>query len=112
MHSLPMILADCEVHVGAPGEKGQLLVENDQVKKIITSFSIRAGMETEAERRIAAGTFEVELVPQGTLVERCRAGGSGGRRFSARAYSSPWNFYRLSRKNYRSYRHQFIIPVW
>ena len=63
--------------LGAPGEKGQLLVENDQVKKIITSFSIRAGMQTEAERRIAAGTLEVELVPQGTLVERCRAGGSG-----------------------------------
>jgi len=63
--------------LGAPGEKGQLLVENDQVKKIITSFSIRAGMETEAERRIAEGTLEVELVPQGTLVERCRAGGSG-----------------------------------
>ncbi len=63
--------------LGAPGEKGQLLVENDQVKKIITSFSIRAGMETEAEKRIAAGTLEVELVPQGTLVERCRAGGSG-----------------------------------
>lgn len=63
--------------LGAPGEKGQLLVENDQVKKIITSFSIRAGIETEAERRIAAGTLDVELVPQGTLVERCRAGGAG-----------------------------------
>ena len=35
--------------LGANGEKGQLLVENDQVKKIITSFSIRAGMQTEAE---------------------------------------------------------------
>ena len=63
--------------LGANGEKGQLLVENDQVKKIITSFSIRAGMQTEAEKRIAAGTLDVELVAQGTLVERCRAGGAG-----------------------------------
>ena len=34
-------------------------------------------MQTEGEKRIAAGTLDVELVPQGILVERCRAGGAG-----------------------------------
>jgi 3-oxoacid CoA-transferase len=63
--------------LGAAGEKGQLLVENNQVKKLVAAFSIRAGMQTEGEKRIAAGTLDVELVPQGILVERCRAGGAG-----------------------------------
>ena len=63
--------------LGTAGEKGQLLVENKQVKKLVAAFSIRAGMPTEAERQIAAGELDVELVPQGILVERCRAGGAG-----------------------------------
>ena len=63
--------------LGGSGEKGQMLVENKQVKKIVVAFSARAGMMTEAERQIIAGELEVELVPQGVLVERCRAGGAG-----------------------------------
>jgi 3-oxoacid CoA-transferase len=63
--------------MGSPGEKGQMLVENNQVKKIMAAFSIRAGMKTETEEQIKAGKLDVELIPQGILVERCRAGGAG-----------------------------------
>jgi 3-oxoacid CoA-transferase len=64
--------------MGGPGEiRGQVLAENKQVKKLIAAFSVRPGIPTATEEQIAAGEMEVELVPQGTLVERCRAGGSG-----------------------------------
>ena len=64
--------------MGGPGEiRGQILAENKQVRRLITSFSVRPGVETATEQQIAAGEMEVELVPQGTLVERCRAGGAG-----------------------------------
>jgi 3-oxoacid CoA-transferase len=64
--------------MGSPGElRGQILAENNQVSRIIASFSTRPGMVTATDQQIAAGTMQVELVPQGTLVERCRAGGAG-----------------------------------
>ena len=64
--------------MGGPGEiRGQILAENKQVKRLITSFSVRPGVPTATEEQIAAGEMQVELVPQGTLVERCRAGGAG-----------------------------------
>jgi len=64
--------------LGGPGEiRGQILAENKQVKKLIAAFSVRPGLNTASEAQINAGEMEVELVPQGTLVERCRAGGSG-----------------------------------
>jgi 3-oxoacid CoA-transferase len=47
------------------------------VKKLIAAFSVRPGTPTASEAQIAAGEMEVELVPQGILVERCRAGGAG-----------------------------------
>jgi 3-oxoacid CoA-transferase len=47
------------------------------VKKLIAAFSMRAGTPTASEDQIAAGEMEVEVVPQGILVERCRAGGAG-----------------------------------
>lgn len=64
--------------LGDPGAtRGQILAENNQVKKLVAAFSIRAGTPTASEAQIAAGNMEVELVPQGILVERCRAGGAG-----------------------------------
>ena len=64
--------------MGAAGElRGQILAENKQVKKLIAAFSVRPGMPTATEEQINAGEIEVELVPQGILVERCRAGGAG-----------------------------------
>ena len=64
--------------LGDPGAtRGQVLAENRQVKKLIAAFSVRPGTPTASEAQIAAGEMEVELVPQGILVERCRAGGAG-----------------------------------
>ena len=64
--------------LGDPGAtRGQILAENKQVKKLIAAFSVRPGTPTASEEQIAAGEMAVELVPQGILVERCRAGGAG-----------------------------------
>ncbi len=50
------------------------LIVNRQVKKIIASH---IGTNPETGRQMIAGETEVELVPQGTLAERIRAGGAG-----------------------------------
>ncbi len=50
------------------------LIKNGQVKKLIASH---IGLNPEAGRQMSAGTLDVELVPQGTLVERIRAYGAG-----------------------------------
>jgi 3-oxoacid CoA-transferase len=72
--------------MGAPGElRGQVLAENKQVRKLIAAFSVRPGMPTATEEQIVSGEIEVELVPQGILVERCRAGGAGIPAFYAAA---------------------------
>jgi len=64
--------------LGDPGAtRGQILAENRQVRKLIAAFSVRPGTPTASEEQIVAGEMEVELVPQGILVERCRAGGAG-----------------------------------
>jgi len=64
--------------LGDPGaERGQMLAENKQVKKLIAAFSVRPGTPTASEEQIGTGEMAVELVPQGILVERCRAGGAG-----------------------------------
>ena len=64
--------------LGDPGAiRGQILAENKQIKKLIAAFSVRPGTPTSSEQQITAGEMEVELVPQGILVERCRAGGAG-----------------------------------
>ncbi|HEY7655619.1 MAG TPA: 3-oxoacid CoA-transferase [Burkholderiales bacterium] len=64
--------------LGDPGAtRGQILAENNQVKRLIAAFSVRPGTPTASEAQIAAGEMEIELVPQGILVERCRAGGAG-----------------------------------
>ena len=51
-----------------------LLLQNRQIKKMISSY---VGENEEFERQLLAGELEVELNPQGTLAERCRAGGAG-----------------------------------
>lgn len=50
------------------------LIASGQVKKVIASH---IGTNPETGRRMIAGEMEVELVPQGTLVERIRCGGAG-----------------------------------
>jgi 3-oxoacid CoA-transferase subunit A len=51
-----------------------LLLQNKQIRKMIASY---VGENKEFERQYLAGELEVELVPQGTLAERIRAGGAG-----------------------------------
>ncbi|MFN8300709.1 MAG: CoA transferase subunit A [Chitinophagales bacterium] len=51
-----------------------LMLKTRQVKKMISSY---VGENAEFERQLLSGELEVELVPQGTLAERIRAGGAG-----------------------------------
>ena len=51
-----------------------ILLQNKQIRKMVSSY---VGENKEFERQYLAGELEVELVPQGTLAERIRAGGAG-----------------------------------
>lgn len=51
-----------------------LLLQNKQIKKMISSY---VGENAEFERQMLSGELEVELIPQGTLAERCRASQMG-----------------------------------
>jgi 3-oxoacid CoA-transferase subunit A len=51
-----------------------LLLEKKQIKKMISSY---VGENAEFERQMLSNELEVELIPQGSLAERCRAGGAG-----------------------------------
>lgn len=51
-----------------------LLLKNKQIKKMIASY---VGENKEFERQVLTGEIEVELIPQGTLAEKIRAGGAG-----------------------------------
>lgn len=50
------------------------LLRSRQISKVIASY---VGENKEFERQYLAGEIEVEFCPQGTLAERCRAGGAG-----------------------------------
>jgi acetate CoA/acetoacetate CoA-transferase alpha subunit len=58
----------------APGKGVGKLVGAKLVRKAIVSH---IGLNPETQRQMMAGDMEVELVPQGTLIERIRAGGHG-----------------------------------
>ncbi len=51
-----------------------LLLKGKQIKKMISSY---VGENEEFERQMLSGELEVDLIPQGSLAERCRAGGAG-----------------------------------
>ena len=51
-----------------------LMLKKRMVKKMISSY---VGENAEFERQLLSGELEVELIPQGTLAERVRAGGAG-----------------------------------
>jgi 3-oxoacid CoA-transferase len=89
-HRFPssLIIALCEkgscgltVYCNGLGQPGfptaHLLADSHQISHLVTCFSARPGVVSEAERQIQAGQMTLELVPQGTLVERMRAGGAG-----------------------------------
>jgi 3-oxoacid CoA-transferase subunit A len=51
-----------------------LLLKNKQIRKMVGSY---VGENKEFERQVLSGEIEVELIPQGTLAEKIRAGGAG-----------------------------------
>ena len=51
-----------------------LLLQKRQIKKMISSY---VGENDEFERQMLSGELDVELIPQGTLAERCKAAQSG-----------------------------------
>jgi 3-oxoacid CoA-transferase A subunit len=61
-------------NAGIDGEGLGKLLRTRQIGKMISSY---VGENKEFERQYLAGELEVEFCPQGTLAERCRAGGAG-----------------------------------
>ena len=61
-------------NAGIDGQGLGKLLRSRQVKKMISSY---VGENKEFERQYLSGELEVEFCPQGTLAERCRAGGAG-----------------------------------
>ena len=51
-----------------------LLLQKNQIRKMVSSY---VGENDEFERQMLSGELEVDLIPQGSLAERCRAGGAG-----------------------------------
>ena len=51
-----------------------LLLKRKQIKKMISSYVVE---NAEFERQMLSGELEVDLIPQGSLAERCRAGWAG-----------------------------------
>src|SRR6187401_28736 len=61
-------------NAGVDGFGMGVLLKTRQVKKVMASY---VGENKEFERQVLAGELELELIPQGTLAERLRAGGAG-----------------------------------
>jgi 3-oxoacid CoA-transferase subunit A len=61
-------------NAGVDGFGLGLLLETRQVSRMISSY---VGENKEFERQYLAGELQLEFTPQGTLAERCRAGGAG-----------------------------------
>src|SRR5213596_2551657 len=61
-------------NAGVDGFGMGILLPARQVKKVMASY---VGENKEFERQVLAGELELELIPQGTLAERLRAGGAG-----------------------------------
>ena len=71
---------DLTVIFNTPGVgpfSAQLLAEAGLVRKVIASFAAYPTRVTPLEEQLKTGRVELELVPQGTLAERVRAGGAG-----------------------------------
>ena len=76
--------------LGQPGfPTGHVLAENHQIAHLVTCFSARPGVVSEAEKQIDAGEMTLEMVPQGTLVERMRPAARDSPRSTRRPASAP-----------------------
>ena len=67
-------LTICGNNAGVDGFGMGVLLNTRQVKKVIASY---VGENKEFERQVLAGELDLQLVPQGTLAEKFRAGGAG-----------------------------------
>jgi len=67
-------LTICGNNAGVDGFGMGVLLNKRQVKKVIASY---VGENKEFERQVLAGELDLQLVPQGTLAEKFRAGGAG-----------------------------------
>lgn len=76
VHKTPSItgLTAVSNNAGVPGKGLGLLLDSKQVKKMIASY---IGENKVLEKMYLTGECELELTPQGTLAERCSAGGKG-----------------------------------
>ncbi len=61
-----------------------ILFRGKQIKKVIASFAVYTGKVSAFEQQYLKGEVELELVPQGTLADRIRAGGAGDAGFYTR----------------------------
>jgi len=66
----------CNSPAGGPTSL-QILAEQHQIRRLICTYAMLPSTPTPIAEQIRAGEIELELVPQGTLVERVRAGGAG-----------------------------------
>jgi 3-oxoacid CoA-transferase len=66
----------CNAPAGGPTSL-QILADKQQISRLICTYAITPIAPTPIADQIRAGLIELELVPQGTLVERVRAGGAG-----------------------------------
>ncbi|KAI2081425.1 hypothetical protein LOZ37_001236 [Ophidiomyces ophidiicola] len=76
VHNTPSIkgLTAVSNNAGVDGAGLGLLLASGQIKKMIASY---VGENKTFERMYLSGQIDLELTPQGTLAERCRAGGAG-----------------------------------
>jgi len=66
----------CNTPAGGPTSLN-VLAERKQIRKLICSYVTSPTLRTPIAEQVKAGEIELELVPQGTLIERVRAGGAG-----------------------------------
>ena len=66
----------CNTPAGGPTSLN-ILAEKQQIRRLICSYVTNPAFQTPIGDQVAAGEIELEMVPQGTLVERVRAGGAG-----------------------------------
>jgi len=69
-HDLTIVSNNCGVDDWGLG----VLLQGKRIRKMVSSY---VGENAEFERQLLSGELDVELVPQGTLAERMRAGGAG-----------------------------------
>jgi 3-oxoacid CoA-transferase len=66
----------CNTPAGGPTSLN-ILADKKQIRKMICTYVTNPSFKTPIGDQVKAGEIEIEMVPQGTLVERVRAGGAG-----------------------------------